>query len=58
MSKYGGLRWIDPDNNYTLRVAHPTNMAFNKQRGENKHHILATLEGNDISIPPEAQLDL
>ena len=58
VSKYGGLKWLDPDNNYTLQVAHPNKMSFNKLRGDNKYHILATLEGCDLSIPPEAQLNL
>ena len=32
-------------------------MSFINQRGNNKYHILATLEGYDLSIPPEAQLN-
>ena len=57
VSQYRGLKWIDPDNNYTLRVAHTNNMYFKNQRGNNKYHILLTLEGYDLSIPPGAQLN-
>ena len=40
--KYGGLKWIDPDNNYTLWVSHLNKMSFINQRGKNMYHILAT----------------
>ena len=57
VSKCGGLKWLDHDNNYTLWLAQPKNMSFNKQRENNKYHILVTLQGCDLSIPPEDQLD-
>ena len=56
VSKYGGLKWLDPDNTYTIQVAHPKYTPVNKQRVNNKYHILATLEGYDLSIPQEYQL--
>ena len=55
--KYGFLKWIDPDNSYTLWVAHPNRIYFNKKSRNNKYHICATLEEYDLSIPPEAQLN-
>ena len=56
--KYKVLKWLDTDNNYTLPVAHPNNIYFNKQRGNNKYHILEALGGYDISITPGDQLNL
>ena len=58
MRKYRGLKWIDPDNNYNLRVAHPYKMFFIRKRVNNKYHILVTLESYDLIIPSEAQLNL
>ena len=58
LRKYGGLKWLDPDNNYTFCVAFPDKTSFKKQRGNNKYHTLATLERYDLSIPPKPQLNM
>ena len=42
--KYGSLKWLDPENQYSLWIAHPDIMNFNKQRGENKYNIFANME--------------
>ena len=56
--KYGSLKWIDPDNEFSLRVDHPNKMKFNKQWGNNKYNIFATMEGYDLNIPHDSQSDL
>jgi len=53
--KYGGLRWLDPDSNFSLRVSHPERMAFTKARGNNKYDVLATMNGYDPDSSPESQ---
>ena len=55
--KYGGLQWLDPDHNYSLRTAHLENMSFEKKYGNNKYHILACKEGFDIQLPTHVQED-
>ena len=56
--KYRDLKWIDPDNYYTLWNANPNNTSFIQKRGNSECHIFVKLEGYDISIPLEAQLNL
>lgn len=56
--KYGGIKWLDPDNNFSVRVSHPERMSFTKARGNNKYDILATMNGYDLDSPPESQHDL
>ena len=56
--KYGGLKWLDPDNNFSVRVCHPERMSFTKSRGNNHYDILATMHGYDIGSSPESQNDL
>ena len=58
VQKYGGLRWLDPDNNVSVRVFHPERMSFTKSRGNNHYDILATMNGYDIHSTPESQNDL
>ena len=31
--KYGGLKWLDPDSNFSRRVCHLERMLFTKARG-------------------------
>ena len=50
MKKYGSLKWIDLDNKFSLRVAHPNMMNFNKHRGDNTYNIFATTEGYELNI--------
>ena len=50
--KYGGLTWTDPDKDengvsFTRRVQHPKEMYFEKKRGANAYHILATRDDYD-----------
>ena len=56
--KYGGLKWLDPDNNFSVRVSHPERMSFTKARGNNKYDILATMNGYDCDSAPESHNDL
>lgn len=56
--KYGNLKWLDPDNNFSLRVSHPERMSFTKARGNNKYDILATMNGYDLDGSAESQNDL
>ena len=55
MRKYVILKWIDPENEFSLMVAHPNSMNFNKHQGNNKYNIFATMEGYDINIPHVSQ---
>ena len=34
--KYGGLKWFDPDNEFSTRTAHPEMMCFEKKRGKDR----------------------
>ena len=34
--RYGILKWLDLDNEFSLKVAHPNRTNFNKQRDNNK----------------------
>ena len=52
--KYGGLKWLDPDNGFSTRTAHPEMMYFEKKRGKNRYHILACKEGYDFGLNPHA----
>ena len=55
MRKYGSLKWLNPDTAFSLRVAHPNRINFNKKRGNNKYNIFATTEGYDLNITHESQ---
>ena len=52
--KYGWLKWLDPDNGFSTRTAHPEMMYFEKKRGKNRYHILACKEGYDFGLNPHA----
>ena len=56
--KYGGLKWLDPDNGFSTRTAHPEMMYFEKKRGKNRYHILACKEGYDFGLTPQVQEDM
>lgn len=56
--KYGGIKWLDPDNGHRLCIAHPNNMFFEKKRGNNKYLIFATYKGYDTSKKPDEQHEL
>lgn len=66
--KYGGLKWEDPNNQdkdrpvhpdrIQKRVAHPDRMWFQKQRGNNRYNVLATLDEYDFSKEPGQQDDV
>ena len=43
---------------FSLRVAHTNRMNFNKRRGNSKYNILTKMEGYELNIPHESQLDL
>ena len=44
LSKYGSLKWLEPDNKFSLRVAHTNRMHFNKQRGKKLQYIFNNRE--------------
>ena len=50
VNKYGGLKWVDPDNE-TMPVvtAHPDKMRFTMERGNNRYDVLAMGPGFDLS---------
>ena len=53
--KYGGLRWLDPDNHYCVCEAHPDKMFFEKKKGNNKYLVFATYRGFDLNKPLDKQ---
>ena len=53
--KYGDLRWLDPDNTFSLRISQPERMAFTKARENTKYDVLATMHGFDTESSPEGQ---
>jgi hypothetical protein len=55
--KYGGIKWLDPDNGYRLCIGHPDMMFFQKMRGRNKYLIFATYQGYDLTKTPDEQSD-
>jgi len=58
VAKYGGLCWLDIDENYRRVETHPTKMFFEKKRGDNKYIIFATYEGFDLDKDPDDQKSL
>lgn len=56
--KYGGLTWLDPDNEFSRRTAHPEQMYFEKKRGNNNYHIFAVKDGYDFELAPDSQKEL
>ena len=57
VGKYGSLKWLDPDNELSLRVPHTNTITFNKHWGNKKYNIFSTMEVCDINIPHESQSD-
>ena len=57
VKKYGGLKFLDPDRDYSLWTAHPKMMYFHKKKGNNTYHVLACMEGFDFDKPPHVQED-
>ena len=57
VKKYGGLKWLDPDSDYSPRTAHPNMMYFHKQHGRNAYHILACMDGYDFDKSPSDQVE-
>ena len=55
--KYGGLKWLDPDDGDSLRTAHPEQMFFEKKKGNNQYHVFAMKAGYDQNKEPELQKD-
>ena len=53
--KYGGLQWLDPDDEYSIRTAHPDMMYFQKDRGNNRYVVFAMKEGYDLNKIPSMQ---
>ena len=58
VKKYGGLKWLDIDNEYSRRTVHPEMMYFEKKRGNNRYHIFALKDGFDMKLAPDKQKDL
>ena len=58
LKKYGGLVWLDPDNEFSRRTAHPEHMFFEKKRGNNRYHVFAIKDGYDMKLDPQKQRDL
>ena len=58
VEKYGGLRWLHPDNGYRICEAHPTKMFFQKKKGDNRYLPFATYHGFDLNKDLESQRDL
>ena len=57
VSKYAGIKWLDPDNKYRVCEAHPDNMHSEKKRGNNWYLIFATYHGFDLGKNLEDQND-
>ena len=55
--KYGGIKWLDPDNGFRVCEAHPDSMAFEKKRDKNKYNIFATYYGFELGKDLDAQKD-
>ena len=53
--KYGGIQWLDPDNDYARRTAHPEMMGFFKKRGDNHYCVMACNDDFDFKKPPHEQ---
>ena len=58
MRKYGNLKWLDLDNNFSVWISHPERMYFTKAKGNKKYDILATMNGYDLDGSAESQNDL
>ena len=56
--KYVSLKWLDPENEYIIRVAHPNGMNFHKHQGNNNYNISAKIQVYDLNIPHDSQSDL
>ena len=56
--KYGRLKWLDPDTEYSRRTSHPGLMYFEKKRGNNRYHIFAVKDGYDYAREPDKQKEL
>ena len=57
VSKYGGLKWNDPDEGGRLTTSHPEQMRFVKARGNNHYDVHAVTEQYDFSKKPSDQMD-
>ena len=57
VKKYGGLKWLDPDSDYSPRTAHPNMMYFHKQHRQNAYWVIGCMDGYDFDKTPSEQED-
>ena len=55
VKKYSGLKWLDPDSDFSLRTVHPKIMYSEKKHGNNNHHVLACKNEYDFEKQPREQ---
>lgn len=56
LTKYGGLKWVDPDHGQVSTV-HSYKASFQKKRGANSYKFFGILKGYDDDVADEDQED-